>query len=143
MMPSIFPWPKKCDNIDKEAMETTFEIARPLDMAVWLERTESNETIENLYKSIETRLKQWVTSIPDEKRRLYRERIQRPIDCIENRKFTIESVWLFSKEIAIVFCDPTADPDTVQLRLVLTSKLILVQDIELGKKEIAFPYTWP
>jgi hypothetical protein len=67
----------------------------------------------------------------------------RPIDCIENRQFTIESVWLFPKEIAIVFCGPTADPDTIQLRLVLTPKLILVQDIELGKKEIAFPYTWP
>ena len=124
-------------------METTFEIARPLDMAVWLERKESNETLENLYKSIETRLKQWSAAIPDEKRTLYRERIQRPIECIENREFTIESVWLSPKEIAIVFCDPAADPDTIQLRLILTPTLILVQDIELGKKEIAFPYTWP
>ena len=123
-------------------METTFEIAKAYDTSVWLERKESKESLENLYKSIETRLKQWIVAIPAEKRALYRERIQRPIDCIENREFTIESVWLSPKEIAIVFCDPAADPDTIQLRLILTPKLILVQDIELGKKEIAFPYMW-
>lgn len=123
-------------------METTFEIARPHDMTTWLTRKESNESLVNLYKSIDTRLKQWIAAIPDEKLALYCERIQRPIDYIENREFTIESVWLSPKEIAIVFCDPVADPDTIQLRLILTPKLILVQDIELGKKEIAFPYTW-
>ena len=124
-------------------METTFEIAKTHDMSTWLERDELKESLENLYKSIEMRLKQWIASISDEKRGLYKGRIQRPIDCIENSEFTIESVWLSPKEIAIVFCDPAADPDTIQLRLILTPKLILVQDIELGKKEIAFPYTWP
>jgi hypothetical protein len=123
-------------------METTFKIARPHDMRTWLIRNEANESLENLYKSIEIRLNQWASAIPDEKRALYKDRIQRPIDCIENREFTIESVWLSPKEIAIVFCHPAADPDTIQLRLILTPRLILVQDIELGKKEIAFPVVW-
>jgi hypothetical protein len=123
-------------------METTFEIAKSYDMMTCLLRDESKETLENLYKSIELRLKQWISGIPHEKRILYRERIQRPIDYIENREFTIESVWISSNEITIVFCDPTADPDTIQLRLILTPKRILVQDIELGKKEIAFPFVW-
>lgn len=123
-------------------METTFEIAKAYDTGTWLERNETKESLVNLYKSIELRLNQWVSAIPGEKRGLYKDRIQRPIDCIENREFTIESVWLSPKEIAIVFCDPAADPDTIQLRLILTPKLILVQDIELGKKEIAFPFLW-
>jgi hypothetical protein len=123
-------------------METTFEIAKAYDTSMWLERNETKESLVNLYKSIELRLNQWVSSIPDEKRTLYKDRIQRPIDCIENREFTIESVWLSPKEIAIVFCDPAADPDTIQLRIILTPKLILIQDIELGKKEIAFPFVW-
>ncbi len=123
-------------------METTFEIAKTHDMATWLERDESRESLENLYKSIDTRLAQWVSSIPDEKRSLYRERIQRPIDSIEKKKFTIESVWLSPREIAIVYCDPVADPHTIQLRLILTPSLVLVQDFELNKKEIAFPFTW-
>jgi len=120
-------------------MDSTLSIAKQYDMAAWLMRDESNETLENLYKSIEMRLCQWVESITDEKRTLYKDRIQRPIDCIENMTFTIESVWLSANEITVAYCDPTADPDTIQLRLVLTPKLILVQDIELGKKEIAFP----
>jgi hypothetical protein len=123
-------------------METTFEIAKAHDTSTWLERNELKESLENLYKSIELRLKQWISGIPEEKRTLYKDRIQRPIDCIENREFTIESVWLSPKEIAIVFCDPAADPDTIQLRIILTPKLILVQDIERGKKEIAFPFLW-
>jgi hypothetical protein len=123
-------------------MDNTFEIAKIHDMSTWLVRDESKESLENLYMSVELRLKQWVSGIPAEKRALYRERIQRPIDCIENREFTIESVWLSPKEIAIVFCDPVADPDTIQLRLILTPAIILVQDIELGKKEIAFPFVW-
>jgi hypothetical protein len=123
-------------------METTFEIAKAYDTSTWLERNETKESLVNLYKSIELRLKQWVSAIPAEKRGLYKDRIQRPIDCIENREFTIESVWLSPKEIAIVFCDPAADPDTIQLRIILTPKLILVQDIERGKKEIAFPFLW-
>jgi hypothetical protein len=92
-----------------------------------------------LYKSIELRLQLWIESIPDEKCALYKERIQRPIDCIENKKFTIETIWLKGGEITVAYCDPTADPQTIQIRLILTPKLLLIQDIELGKKEIAFP----
>ena len=123
-------------------MDSTLTIAKKYDMAAWLIRDESNETLENLYKSIEMRLRQWAESIPDEKRTLYRGRILRPLDCIENKKFTIESIWLKGNEITVAYCDPGADPDTIQLRIILTPKLILIQDIELGKKEIAFPIVW-
>ena len=117
-------------------METLLDIAKPHDTGTWLIRDES---LENLYKSIELRLQRWVESISDEKRTLYRERIQRPIDCIQNKMFIIESVWLKGSEITVAYCDPTADPDTILIRLILTPRLLLVQDIELGKKEIAFP----
>jgi hypothetical protein len=120
-------------------MDSTLSIAKKYDMVAWLIRDESNETLENLYKSIELRLQRWAESIPDEKRALYGDRIQKPIDCIQNKPFIIESIWLKGSEITIAYCDPTADPDTIQLRLILTPRLLLVQDIELGKKEIAFP----
>ena len=120
-------------------MDSTLSIAAPLDTGTWLLRDESNETLENLYKSIELRLQRWAESVPDEKRTLYGGRIQRPIDCIQNKQFVIESIWLKGNEITVAYCDPTADPDTIQLRLILTPRLLLVQDIELGKKEIAFP----
>jgi hypothetical protein len=120
-------------------MDSLLVIAKPHDTGTWLLRDESNESLENLYKSIELRLQLWVESIPDEKRALYRDRIQRPIDCIKNNKFTIETIWLKGDEITIAYCDPAADPDTIQIRLILTPRLLLVQDIELGKKEIAFP----
>jgi hypothetical protein len=120
-------------------MDSLLVIAKPHDTGTWLLRDESNESLENLYKSIELRLQRWVESISDEKRTLYRERIQRPIDCIQNKMFIIESVWLKGSEITVAYCDPTADPDTILIRLILTPRLLLVQDIELGKKEIAFP----
>lgn len=120
-------------------MESLLGIAKSHDTGSWLLRDETNESLENLYKSIEMRLRQWVESIPDEKRALYGNRIQRPIDCIENNKFTIETIWLKGGEITVAYCDPAADPETIQLRIILTPRLLLVQDIELGKKEIAFP----
>jgi hypothetical protein len=120
-------------------MDSLLVIAKSHDTGSWLLRDETNESLENLYKSIELRLQRWVESIPDEKRALYRDRIQRPIDCIQNKKFVIESIWLKGSEITVAYCDPTADPDTIQIRLILTPRLLLIQDIELGKKEIAFP----
>lgn len=133
----LFPYPKNClETYVEPIMETLFDIAKAHDTGTWLLRDKS---LENLYKSIELRLQRWVESIPDEKRVLYRDRIQRPIDCIQNKMFVIESVWLKGGEITVAYCDPAADPDTIQLRIILTPRLLLVQDIELGKKEIAFP----
>jgi len=120
-------------------METLLVIAKSHDTGSWLLRDETNESLENLYKSIEMRLRQWVESIPDEKRALYKDRIQRPIDYIQNKMFVIETIWLKGGEITVAYCDPAADPETIQLRIILTPRLLLVQDIELGKKEIAFP----
>jgi hypothetical protein len=120
-------------------IDALFIIAKSHDTRVWLERDESNDSLENLYKSIELRLHRWIESISDEKRALYKDRIQRPIDCIKNKSFTIESIWLNASEVTIAYCDPTADPHTIQIRLILTPRLILIQDIEYGKKEIAFP----
>jgi hypothetical protein len=93
---------------------------------------------EALMATIKTVLQRWAMQIPEEKLKLFGERLKRPVEYINNRLFQLGVVWTRAKEVSIQY---TTD-GKVDMHIAITPKLILIKDDKFQMREAAFPVQW-
>ncbi len=79
----------------------------------------------------------WSNTIPEEKMRLYGNRIQRVVDFIQNRKFTFHHYDARQKEIVVRY-----GSGDVELWLSIWNGKLFSSDRQYNYKEIVFPLNW-
>lgn len=116
--------------------ESIFIVARKLEAPDANYTLYERESMRDVIRmTIQRVLERWADSVSKEKRALYRNRIERPIEYIKTRRFQVEFVWTNAKEVVVKYItNGIAD-----MYISITPKLILVKDYEFGMKEAAFP----
>lgn len=93
---------------------------------------------EALMLAIKNVLQRWVMQIPEEKLKLFGERLRRPVEYINHRLFQLDVVWTKGKEVSIHY---TTD-GKIDMYIAITPKLILIKDDKFQMREAAFPVQW-
>jgi hypothetical protein len=89
---------------------------------------------EALIIAIKNVLKRWALSLPEEKIKLFGERLKRPVEYINNRNFHLSTVWSRGKEVVIQY----KTNEQIDMIISITPKLILIKDKEFYMREAAF-----
>jgi hypothetical protein len=93
---------------------------------------------DGLENAIQDFLRDWVKTIPEEKKRLLGERITRPVYYIENRRLELEYIWLNTNEV----CVKSPHEDEVHMYISITPTHILIRDKQFQMREVAYPVAW-
>jgi hypothetical protein len=93
---------------------------------------------DGLESAIQDFLRDWVKTIPEEKKRLLGDRIMRPAYYIENKRLELEYVWLNTNEV----CVKSSHEDDTEIYISISPTHILIRDKEFGMREVAFPTLW-
>lgn len=93
---------------------------------------------EALMLAIKNVLQRWAMQIPEEKLKLFGERLKRPVEYINHRLFQLDVVWTKAKEVSIHY---TTD-GKIDMYIAITPKLILIKDDKFQMREAAFPVHW-
>jgi hypothetical protein len=123
---------------NKMTVESVFILADKCENDPTFSVYEKHMIREALIMTIKNVLQRWTSQIPEEKLKLYGERLRRPVDYINNRLFQLDVVWTRAKEVSIRY---TTD-GKVDMYIAITPKLILVKDDKFQMREAAFPVSW-
>ena len=91
---------------------------------------------------INTYLTSWANTIPAQKLALMGPRLQFIKDVLLKHTFEILFIWNHPP-VEPELCIQYVHMNTPLLRVSLTPRLLLFQDLHMPHKEIAFPVTWP
>jgi hypothetical protein len=103
-----------------------------------LDSKERLQTHESLDQQIMNFLSIWVVSMPKAAKRLYGKSLDRAIHFITNHHFIIKSVFRNGPEVTINYINK----GSLLYQISITPHKVLLLDVELGKKEAAFPTEW-
>ncbi len=120
-------------------MDTTqlFQVADRYENKFALSPEERATIYEDLDSAIQLVLLAWASTIPEEKRRLYGNRMERVVEFIQNRRFTLHEYNPYQKEITVRYGAPEAE-----LWLSIWKDKLFSRDREYNYKEIVFPLNY-
>jgi hypothetical protein len=123
---------------NKMTVESVFILADKCENDPTFSPYEKHMMREALILAIKNVLQRWVLQIPEEKLKLFGERLKRPVDYINNRLFQLDILWTRAKEVSIHY---TTD-GKIDMYISITPNLILVKDDKFQMREAAFPVQW-
>lgn len=115
--------------------ESVFILANKYENDETLSPYEKEKMREAITIAIQNVLKHWVHRLPEEKIKLFGDRLKRPMDFIQNRIFHLDIIWSRGKEVVIHY----KTNDQIELIISITPNLLLIKDREFYMREAAFP----
>jgi hypothetical protein len=119
----------------KMTTESVFILANKYENDETLSPYEKETMREAITVAIQNVLKRWTLRLPEEKLKLFGDRLKRPVNFIQNRIFHLDLIWARGKEVVIHY----KTNEQIDLIISITPKLLLIKDREFYMREAAFP----